>query len=262
MLYCWQPLDFVSLSIFFLGVQDGCNDQQKGSRFMSGDEIKKRVCRYAADLVKQGMIIGIGSGSTVYWLIEELGKRVREGLEMIAVPTSMQTAQLAAKAGISISDLNNIDKLALTIDGADEIGPHGQLIKGGGGALLQEKIVAAASEELVIIADSSKLVQHLGKFPLPVEVIPFGHKYVEQKIIATGSCKKISLRMEDSDVFVTDHGHYILDCDCEKIADASALNTSLHLIPGVVETGLFINMANKAIIGYDDGNLEIIDFKV
>ena len=229
---------------------------------MPGDEIKKRVGIYAADLVKQGMIIGIGSGSTVYWLIEELGKRVKQGLDTIAVPTSMQTAQLATKAGISISDLNDIDKLVLTIDGADEIDPRGQLIKGGGGALLQEKIVAAASEELVIIADSSKLVQQLGKFPLPVEVIPFGHKQVEQKIMATGSCKKISLRKKNNEVFVTDHGHYILDCDCEKIANASALNTSLHLIPGVVETGLFMNMASKAIIGYEDGNIETIDFKI
>ena len=228
---------------------------------MSGDEIKKRVGVYAADLVKQGMIIGIGSGSTVYWLIEELGKRVKQGLDIIAVPTSMQTTQLAAKAGISVSDLDDIDKLVLTIDGADEIDPYGCLIKGGGGALLQEKIVAAASEELVIIADSSKLVQQLGKFPLPVEVIPFGHKQVEQAIIAAGSCKKISLRTKNNEVFVTDHGHFILDCDCEKIADASALNMSLHLIPGVVETGLFINMANKAVIGYDDGNLELIDFK-
>ncbi len=229
---------------------------------MPGDEIKKKVGVYAADLVKIGMTIGIGSGSTVYWLIEELGKRVKQGLEMTAVPTSIQTAQLAAKAGISVSDLNDIDKLVLTIDGADEIDPHGQLIKGGGGALLQEKIVAANSEELIIIADSSKLVQQLGRFPLPVEVIPFGYKQVEQEIIAIGYCKRISLRKKNNEVFVTDHGHYILDCDCEKIANASALNTSLHLIPGVVETGLFINMANKAIIGYDDGHLELIDFNV
>jgi ribose 5-phosphate isomerase A len=229
---------------------------------MSGDEIKKKVGVYAADLVKQGMIIGIGSGTTVYWFIEELGKRVKQGLEIIAVPTSMETARLVAKAGISVSDLDDIDKLVLTIDGADEIDPYGRLIKGGGGALLQEKIVAAASEELVIIADSSKLVQQLGKFPLPVEVIPFGHRQVEQAIIAAGACKKVSLRKKNNEVFVTDHGHFILDCDCEKIADASALNTFLHLIPGVVETGLFINMANKAVIGYYDGNLELIDFKV
>jgi len=150
----------------------------------------------------------------------------------------------------------------LTIDGADEIDPQGRLIKGGGGALLQEKIVAAASDELIIIADSLKLVQQLGKFPLPVEVIPFGYKQVEQKIMAAGSCKKISLRKKNSKTFVTDHGHYILDCACEKIPDASALNLSLHLIPGVVETGLFINMASRAIIGYEGGKIEVINFQV
>ena len=183
---------------------------------MSRDEIKKRVGVYAVDLVKQGITIGIGSGSTVYWFIEELGNRVKQGLEITAVPTSLQTAELAGKAGIPVSDLNNIDKLLLTIDGADEIDPQGRLIKGGGGALLQEKIVAAASDELIIIADSAKLVQQLGKFPLPVEVIPFGYKQVEQKIMAAGFCKKISLRKKNSEIFVTDHGHYILDCDCEE----------------------------------------------
>jgi len=229
---------------------------------MSRDEIKKRVGVYAVDLVKQGTTIGIGSGSTVYWFIEELGNRVKQGLEITTVPTSLQTAELAGKAGIPVSDLNNIDKLLLTIDGADEIDPQGRLIKGGGGALLQEKIVAAASDELIIIADSLKLVQQLGKFPLPVEVIPFGYKQVEQKIMAAGSCKKISLRKKNSKTFVTDHGHYILDCACEKIPDASALNLSLHLIPGVVETGLFINMASRAIIGYEGGKIEVINFQV
>src|SRR6185295_7167290 len=160
---------------------------------MSRDEIKRRLGIYAADLVKQGMVIGIGSGSTVFWLIEELGSRVKQGLEIKAVPTSIQTAELAGKVGIPVSDLDDIDKLLLTIDGADEIDPQGRLIKGGGGALLQEKIVAAASDELIIIADSLKLVQQLGKFPLPVEVIPFGYKQVEQKIMAAGSCKKISM---------------------------------------------------------------------
>jgi ribose 5-phosphate isomerase A len=252
----------VFFSTIFSGVRDGYNGQQTGSQRMSRDEIKKKLGVYAADLVKKGMTIGIGSGSTVYWLIEELGNRVKQGLEITTVPTSLQTAELAGKAGIPVLDLNNIHKLPLTIDGADEIDPQGRLIKGGGGALLQEKIVAAASDELIIIADSSKLVQQLGKFPLPVEVIPFGYKQVKQKIIAAEFCKKISLRREGSEIFVTDHGHYILDCDCEKIADASALNLFLHLIPGVVETGLFINMTNKAIIGYEEGKIEVINFQV
>lgn len=229
---------------------------------MLREEIKKKVGKYAADLVKQGMIIGIGSGSTVHWLIEELGQRVKQGLRITAIPTSIQTSELAKKATIPVGDLDDVESLVLTIDGADEIDPNGRLIKGGGGALLQEKIVAAASKELIIIADSSKLVQQLGKFPLPVEVIPFGYKQVEQNIIVSGLCKKISLRKNAKGVFVTDHGHYILDCYYEKIADPEMLNTALHLIPGVVETGLFINMANKAIIGYEDGSVKMIDLKV
>jgi len=228
---------------------------------MTRDEIKKKVGVFAADLVKQGMTIGLGSGSTVYWLIEELGNRVKQGLEITVVPTSLQTKQLAGKVNIPVSDLNDIDELELTIDGADEIDPKGQLIKGGGGALLQEKIVAAASHELIIIADSAKLVSQLGKFPLPVEVLPFGYKLVEQKIIAADFSTKVSLRKKNGEVFLTDHQHYILDCECEKIGDAPALNTALHLIPGVVETGLFINMAKRAIIGYEDGNIKMLNFK-
>lgn len=227
---------------------------------MSREEIKKKVGIYAADLVKQGMAIGLGSGTTVYWLIDELGRRAKQGLRVTAVPTSLQTARLAKEVGIDISDLEKIEKLELTIDGADEIDPHGQLIKGGGGALLQEKIVASASDELIIIADSLKLVKQLGKFPLPVEVIPFGYKQVEEKIIAAGFCNKIVLREKDGRVFTTDHGHYILDCYCETIADASGLNISLHLIPGVVETGLFINMAGRAIVGYEDGRIEVVKY--
>jgi ribose 5-phosphate isomerase A len=227
---------------------------------MAQDVIKKKVGVYAADLVKHGMTIGIGTGSTVYWLIEELGKRIKQGLQITAVPTSAETAQLAIKENIPLTDLNAVERLILTIDGADEIDPKGQLIKGGGGALLQEKIVAATSDELIIVADSSKLVAQLGKFLLPVEVIPFGYKQVKEKIIAAGYCKEAVVRKKDGEIFITDHHHYILDCNCEKIADAFALNAALHLIPGVVETGLFINMADKAIIGYEDGKIEVIDF--
>jgi ribose 5-phosphate isomerase A len=228
---------------------------------LSQDELKKQAGVYAADFVKTGSTIGLGTGSTVYWLIDELGKRVKQGLEIIIVPTSAQTAELAKKVGITVSNLDEVEKLSLTIDGADEIDPKGQLIKGGGGALLQEKIVASASDELIIIADNSKLVNQLGKFPLPVEVITFGYKQVQQKILETGFCKEIKLREKNGKVFITDHQHYILDCYCEKIADASLLNSTLHLIPGVVETGLFIDMATKAIIGYEDGRIEEIDFK-
>ncbi len=225
------------------------------------EQVKKNAGIYAVDFIKQGMNIGLGSGTTVYWFIQELGIKIRQGLEITAVPTSAKTEQLAKEAGIKLSDLDATARLSITIDGADEIDPQGQLIKGGGGALLQEKIVAAASDKLIIVADSSKLVQQLGKFPLPVEVVPFGYKQVRERIINSGLCNKISLRKKDNEVFITDHHHYILDCECEKIEKASALNTALHLIPGVVETGLFINMTVKAIIGYEDGRIEVMDFK-
>ncbi|HMG68038.1 MAG TPA: ribose-5-phosphate isomerase RpiA [Chitinophagaceae bacterium] len=225
------------------------------------EEAKKNAGRHAVNLVKSGMTIGIGTGTTVFWFIRELAIRVKEGMKITAVSTSEQTSRLATELGINLSDLNTIEKLQLTIDGADEIDPKGNLIKGGGGALLQEKIVAGASEELVVIADSSKLVRQLGKFPLPIEVIPFGFKQVQRKIINSGFCKKVTLRKKDDEIFVTDHDHYILDCECEKIVDPLVLNTYLHSIPGVVETGLFINMANRAVIGWEDGRVEVIEFK-
>lgn len=228
---------------------------------MSADQAKRNAAVYAASLVKEGMTIGIGSGSTVYWLIRELASRVKQGLAISAVPTSLETALLARETGISLTDLNEVRQLSLTIDGADEIDQSGQLIKGGGGALLQEKIVAAASAELIIIADSSKLVQHLGQFPLPVEVIPFGYKRLEQQIMKTGQCKKISLREKNGEILLTDHQHYILDCEFEKILDPRGLNLSLHLMPGVVETGLFVNMATQAVIGFDDGRVEVFNYR-
>jgi ribose 5-phosphate isomerase A len=227
----------------------------------STEEIKKNAGIYAVDFIKHEMAIGLGTGTTVYWLIQELGKRIKQGLKVVVVPTSDQTAQLAKTAGIMFSDLNTIDRLALTIDGADEIDPQGQLIKGGGGALLKEKIVAAASDELIIIADSSKLVQQLGKFPLPIEVVSFGYKQAIRQIMQTGFCKKISLRKKNDEIFITDLNHYILDCEFEKIDDASFLNNALHNIPGVVETGLFINMTSKAVIGFEDGKVEVISYK-
>jgi ribose 5-phosphate isomerase A len=204
------------------------------------------------------MTIGLGTGSTVYYLIQELGKRVQQGLQVTVVPTSKQTETLAKQLNIPLEDLNDVEKLALTIDGADEVDTQLHLIKGGGGALLQEKIVAGASEQLIIIVDSSKMVRHLGKFPLPVEVITFGYKHAERKILSMG-CSKVVLRQRDNKTFITDHGHYILDCYFEKINDPASLNTDLHNIPGVVETGLFINMATKIIIASAEGKIEMIE---
>ncbi|MEP7373527.1 MAG: ribose-5-phosphate isomerase RpiA [Chitinophagaceae bacterium] len=223
---------------------------------LTQDEIKKKLGKYVADLVPANTTIGMGTGSTVFWLIQELAVRVRNGFSIKIVPTSNQTKKLAAEAGISSMELNDVDSLPVTIDGADEIDDRFQLIKGGGGALLQEKMVAAASKKLIIMADESKLVKQLGHFPLPVEVITSGWRQVQRKIMTTG-CSKVVLRNINDKAFVTDNGHYILDCYFEKIEDAAALNISLHLMPGVVETGLFINMAHSVIIGRADGIIEM-----
>lgn len=222
---------------------------------LTQDEIKQLVAQQAAQLVQNNMTVGIGSGSTVYWLIMELGKRVKKGLFFRAIPTSKHTAALAAQQNIALAELNDIDRIDITIDGADEIDTQLQLIKGGGGALLQEKMVAAASRELLILADQSKLVPQLGKFPLPVEVIPFGWKQVQRNIRETYNIET-SLRLHENQPFISDHGHYMLDCHFQRIEQPDVLAYELNAIPGVVDNGLFINMADLALIGYPDGKTE------
>jgi ribose 5-phosphate isomerase A len=221
---------------------------------LSKDEIKQRLGEYAATLVPAGATIGLGTGTTVYWLIKELGNRVRKGLHCQVVPTSEGTRKLAEEEGISVVSLNDAGPIALTIDGADEASFDFQLIKGGGAALLQEKMVAAASKKLIIIIGEDKHVPRLGEFPLPVEVIPAGWKPLVAKILATG-CQQVILREKNNEPVVTDHGHYILDCHFGSIEDPAALNTTLHLMPGVVETGLFVDMADTLVIGYSNGDI-------
>lgn len=222
---------------------------------LSQNEIKQLVGKEAAQLVQEDMIIGIGSGSTVYFFIEALSERVAHGLKCRAIPTSEQTHILCNQKGITTIMLNDVAEIGLTIDGADEIDTRLQLIKGGGGALLQEKIVAAASKKLIIIADESKLVSQLGSFPLPIEVIPYGYKQVQQRIRQLYSIQ-CELRRDHDKPFITDHGHYILDCHFQQIPQPQKLNNDLHMLPGVVETGLFVNMANEAIIGYPDKTIK------
>jgi ribose 5-phosphate isomerase A len=222
---------------------------------LTPDEIKQKLGVYAAGLVSNDSIIGLGTGSTVYWLIRELGHRASQGLAVRIVPTSMNTRKLAIEAGIGIMELNEVSFLPMTIDGADEIDERMQLVKGGGGALLMEKMVAAASGQLIIIADESKYVKQLGGFPLPLAVIPAGWEHVRRKVLSLGS-KTVSLRKKQGQVVVTDEGHYLLDCHFEKIVDVAEMNTRLHLIPGVVETGLFVDMATTLILGYGDGRIE------
>ena len=224
---------------------------------LTKDETKKLAATNAISYVQQHMTIGIGTGSTVYWFIQELARRVKEGLVCSCVPTSNATDVLAKQLGIPMLELNDVQKINVTIDGADEIDMELQLIKGGGGALLQEKMVAAASDTLVIIADSGKLVKQLGGFPLPVEVIPYGWKQVQQHIQSTYSITS-ALRTKDEKLFITDHGHYILDCHFQQINEAAKLAVSLNSIPGVVENGLFIQMAAAAVIAYPDGSIQTL----
>lgn len=224
---------------------------------LSSEQIKQLVAKQAAQLVQNNMTVGIGSGSTIYWLIAGLGERVKKGLFFRAIPTSKKTAALCAQQNIPLADLNDVDKIDLTIDGADEIDPRLQLIKGGGGALLQEKMVAAASREMLIIADHTKLVNRLGKFPLPLDVIPFGWKQVQRHIRETYHIEA-TLRMNGNKPFVTDHGNYILDCPFQQIEHADVLAYELNAFPGVVENGLFIDMAELALIGFPDGKTETL----
>lgn len=222
---------------------------------LSSNEIKQRVALKAASLVQPGMTIGLGSGTTMYWFVTALAEHVKEGLNFTAVPTSSDMQALAEEKGIRLKTLNDVEYIDLTVDGADEIDPQWQLIKGGGGALLQEKLVATVSRKLVIIADHTKLVDTLGHFPLPIEVIPYAWKQVKRQLEQLYKIR-ISLREKNNRSFLTDHGHYILDCYFKEITDAPTLNGELNLIPGVVETGLFIDMVSGLYIGYADGSIK------
>ncbi|SDY86323.1 ribose-5-phosphate isomerase RpiA [Bacillus sp. 166amftsu] len=214
--------------------------------------LKRLVGEYASDFVKDGMKIGLGTGSTVYWTIQKLGQLVNEGLSIQAVPTSIETQKLAEQLSIPLISLNDVDYLDLTIDGADEINPDLQLIKGGGGALLREKIVAVSSQKLIIVADESKLVTNLGIFPLPIEIVPFAWEQTAKRIQSFG-CQTF-LRIQNNKPFKTDNGNMILDCIFpNQITNPLETHQQLKMITGVIETGLFINMVDKAIIATEKG---------
>jgi ribose 5-phosphate isomerase A len=211
----------------------------------------------AAEYVKDGMIIGLGTGSTAYYAVKKVGEMVRNGLKVKAVPTSKETAELAKKEGIELIELADVDKLDLTIDGADEVDKDFNLTKGGGGALLREKIVASASEKLIIIVDESKLVEKLGEFPLPVEITPFSWQYTK-KMIDKFDCSS-TIRKKDGKIFVTDNENYILDCDFGEIDNPIELSEELNKIPGVVENGIFADMAEIVIVGFDSGEVKVLE---
>jgi ribose 5-phosphate isomerase A len=222
------------------------------------DELKRQAASRALEFVKSGMRLGLGTGSTAKHFVELLGARVRSGLDVVGVPTSETTRADALRCGIALTTLDEIDRLDLTVDGADEIDAHLNLIKGGGGALLREKIVAAASDRMIVIADDSKWVEALGRFPLPIEVIPFGlgatQRAIGKAFADCGISGQIALRKgHDGHVFVTDGGHWIVDAHLGRIADAPRLARSLASIPGVVEHGLFIGLASMAMLAGPQG---------
>jgi len=215
---------------------------------MANEEEKEAAGRAASKLVRDGDIVGLGTGSTAYFAVVALGERVKAGLKIIGIPTSVHTADLARAVGIPLTTLDEHPEIDITIDGADEVDPKLNLIKGGGGALTREKVIATASKKMVVVADSGKVVAVLGKFPLPVEVIAFARTVVERKIVALGGAPKLRVKADGSP-FVTDNGNEILDCSFGKIADPAALARELSGTPGVVEHGLFIGLAKSAIVG-------------
>jgi ribose 5-phosphate isomerase A len=225
---------------------------------MNADAQKRAAAARAVELVRPGMRLGLGTGSTAKHFVELIGERVRSGLDVVAVPTSETTFADAKRCGIPLTTLDETPELDLTVDGADEIGPDLCLIKGGGGALLREMIVAAASARMIVIADQSKYVVALGQFPLPIEVTSFGlaatQRAVETAIGAIQSPGRLTLRRgKDGHAFVTDGGHWILDAALARIDDPAALAHALSGVPGVMEHGLFIGLAQMAIIGGPDG---------
>ena len=220
--------------------------------------LKDKVGAAALDHIADGMRLGLGTGSTAEAFVRHLGARVAAGLKVVGVPTSVRTAELARRLGIPLSTLEETPELDLTIDGADEIGPGLALIKGGGAALLREKIVAAASARMLVIADQTKVVDALGAFPLPIEVVPFGLEATRRAVVKAamglGLDGPVTLRRTASgEPLVTDGGHFILDASFRRISDPEALSAALGRIPGVVEHGLFIGLASLALVAGDGG---------
>jgi ribose 5-phosphate isomerase A len=229
------------------------------------DQAKSAASARALTLVEDGMTLGLGTGSTAGWFVRLLSERIkRERIRVTGVATSSATVWLAEELGVPLRQLEDVERIDLTVDGADEFDSNLNLIKGGGAALLQEKIVAAASGRMVVIADDSKRVARLGAFPLPVEIVRFGWTSTRRAVqeLLNGmdvEGREISIRTGSAGPLVTDEGHYILDLHLGQINDAPRLASALNAIPGVVESGLFIDMASMVIIGKTDGKTEVIE---
>ena len=226
------------------------------------DKAKYVAAKRAVNFVEDGMKLGLGTGSTAAWMVRCLAERVhKEGLRIKGVPTSSSTANLARELGLEVITLDEAGRLDITIDGTDEFDANLNLIKGGGGALLQEKIVASASDKMIVIADFGKRVTYLGQFPLPIEVLSFGMKSSHDQIASLLAVhdvagRDITMRMAGNAPFVTDEGNYILDLHLGKISDPLKLAIALNQVPGVVESGLFINICDLVVLGACDGTLE------
>ncbi|MBB5074050.1 ribose 5-phosphate isomerase A [Bartonella callosciuri] len=230
---------------------------------MNIQQLKKMAAVKALEFVEDDMRLGIGSGSTVNEFIHLLGERVAQGLRVTGVATSRYSEQLCRKFGVPIATLEQMPELDLTIDGADEIGPEMILVKGGGGALLHEKIVAAASRAMFVIADETKMVKTLGAFALAIEVNPFGmhatRRAIEKAAEDLGLSGEIALRMNGENPFETDGGHFIFDASWGCILQPKRLSDALLAIPGVVEHGLFLGLASRAIVAMADGQIKVLE---
>jgi ribose 5-phosphate isomerase A len=224
---------------------------------MANDQEKEAAARASLRFVKDGQVVGLGTGSTAAYFIQLLGEQVKKGLRVRGIPTSVRSGELASSLGIPLTTLDECQEIDVTVDGADEVDPELRLIKGGGGALLREKIVASATKYYVIITDATKRVPVLGKFPLPVEVIKFAQAVVRKKIEALGA--EVELRRGvDGNPYLTDENNYILDCRFGQIPDAGKLARQLSDMPGVVEHGLFIGMASVVLVA---GGSEIVELR-
>ncbi|MGA2388541.1 MAG: ribose-5-phosphate isomerase RpiA [Candidatus Sulfotelmatobacter sp.] len=214
---------------------------------MANDLEKEAAARASLRYIKDGQVVGLGTGTTASHFVQLLGEQVKQGLRIRGIPTSVRAAEQATSLGIPLTNFDECQQIDVTVDGADEVDPQLRLIKGGGGALLREKIVASATKQYVIVVDGSKQVATLGKFPLPVEVIRFAQALIAKKITELGA--EVALRRTaDGKPYLTDENNYILDCHFAKIRGADGLANKLSDMPGVVEHGLFINMANVVLV--------------